>query len=75
MNCELLANCGFFKKYAERYNLSCKGFIKLYCQGPRRNECQRKQCGQEHGEPLSDDMMPNGQILVERGASKEDTVY
>ena len=64
--CELLKTCGFFKKYQSVKDLACKGFIKLYCKGPRMDECKRKQYRTEHGEPPPDDMLPSGQIITKR---------
>ena len=64
--CELLAKCGFFKKYQDIKDLACKGFISRYCRGPRQDECKRKQYRQEHGTPPSDDMMPSGQMMAAR---------
>lgn len=62
--CELLPKCGFFKKYDESKHFACKGFIKQFCKGEKMNECKRKAYRKENGKPPSDDMMPNGQILV-----------
>ncbi len=62
--CELLAKCGFFKKYQETKDLACKGFINKYCKGPDMNECSRKAYRKEHGAPPSDDMMPNGMMVA-----------
>lgn len=75
MECELLADCGFFQKYCNEKGLACRGFIKLYCQGEKQGECKRKQYRLEHGAPPPDNMMPNGLMFVERLAPKEDTVY
>lgn len=36
----------------------------MYCQGDKQSQCKRKQFKAEHGHPPSDDMMPNGQILL-----------
>jgi hypothetical protein len=62
--CELLTKCGFFKKYQTAKDLACKGFIQRYCKGPNMNECKRMQYRKENGTPPSDDMMPNGQMIV-----------
>ncbi len=62
--CELLEKCGFFKKYQSTKELACKGFIINYCQGPQLNDCLRKKYRQEHGVAPSDDMMPNGRMIV-----------
>jgi len=62
-DCELLEKCGFFKKYQASKELACKGFISLYCKGPKQNACVRKQYRQEHGVPPNDNMMPNGMMI------------
>jgi hypothetical protein len=62
--CELLNTCQFFKKYNETKNLACKGFIASYCRGPKMNQCQRMEYRKKNNCPPSDDMMPNGQIIV-----------
>jgi len=61
--CELLAKCGFFKKYAESKDLACRGFIRQYCRGDGQASCKRKEYRQKHGSPPSDDMMPSGQLM------------
>jgi hypothetical protein len=61
--CELLGNCGFFKKHSEAKSLACQGFIKNYCKGEKMDECKRKKYRQEHGSPPHEDMMPNGQMI------------
>ena len=62
--CELLATCGFFKKYRATKNLACQGLIQQYCKGPMMNQCKRKQYRKQHGSPPPDDMMPAGQTMV-----------
>ncbi|MBW2645016.1 MAG: hypothetical protein JRE23_02340 [Deltaproteobacteria bacterium] len=62
--CELLAKCGFFKKYQETKNLACKGFINKYCKGPDMDECKRKAYRKKHDAPPADDMMPNGMMVA-----------
>ena len=62
--CELLETCGFFKKYGLTKDLACRGFIRMYCRGPRMGECLRKQFRLEHGTPPPDDMMPSGRAIV-----------
>ncbi len=64
--CELLETCGFFKKYQAMKDLACKGFIKLYCRGPKKEICKRKQYRAEHRELPSDDMLPSGDMIVNR---------
>ncbi len=62
--CELLASCGFFRKYKGSKDLLCKGIIQMYCTGSKMDECKRKEYRKKHGTPPSDDMMPSGQNLV-----------
>ena len=61
--CELLAACGFFKKYQETKNLVCKGFINQYCTGRQMEECKRKKYRKQHGDAPSEDMMPSGKMV------------
>lgn len=62
--CELLANCGFFKAHQASNDLACKGFIKQYCRGPLMNQCKRKEYRQKNGVAPADNMMPNGALLT-----------
>lgn len=64
--CELLATCGFFKKYQDTLNLACKGFIKTYCKGELMDECKRKEYRAEHGVPPEDDMLPSGHMMPKK---------
>ncbi len=61
-NCELLATCGFFKKYAGVQSIACARMTKDYCKGPKMNECKRKEYRKQHGTPPPDDMMPSGNM-------------
>ena len=61
--CEKLATCGFFRKYAEVKDLACRGFINQYCKGDKMDQCKRKEYSRKHGEAPSDDMMPKGQNI------------
>ena len=71
--CEILNQCGFFKKYQAVKDLACRGFIRLYCRGPKMDQCKRKQYRAEHGVPPSDDMMPSGDpIMISKDAPKSD---
>jgi hypothetical protein len=63
ISCELLEKCGFFKKHQETKELVCRGFINQYCNGPKQNECKRKEYRYEHGVPPGDDMMPSGHLM------------
>lgn len=62
--CELLASCGFFRKYQATKNLACKGFIAQYCQGPAMNQCKRKEFRNQNGTAPSDNMIPSGQMIT-----------
>ena len=64
--CELLSQCGFFKKHGGAENLACKGFIQSYCKGPKMNQCKRKEYRQAHSRPPEDDMLPSGQMLGQK---------
>ena len=63
-NCELLEKCGFFRKYRETKDLACRGFLHMYCQGPKMIECKRKEYRRQHGAAPPDDMMPNGMMIA-----------
>jgi hypothetical protein len=63
--CELLNNCGFFRKYKSTKNSECQSFIAMYCGGFKMRECKRREYRKSHGKLPSDDMMPTGQMLVE----------
>ncbi len=63
MKCELLEQCGFFRKYRDTLNLACRGFIKTFCEGERMDACKRKEYRLKHGTPPPDDMMPSGQMV------------
>ena len=58
--CELLENCGYFKKYRNSEKELCQGWIRQYCMGPKMEKCKRKIYRQQHGTPPPDDMMPSG---------------
>ena len=62
--CELLAQCGFFKKYNTTKQLACRGFIAQYCKGAQMNQCKRKEFRRKNGIAPSDDMMPTGQMMA-----------
>ena len=61
--CELLATCGFFRKFQSLQDMACRGFIKAYCHGPQMDECKRKQYRRQHGTAPPDDMLPTGQTM------------
>ena len=64
--CELLEDCGLFKKYQDTNDLACTGFIKVYCRGPKLGECKRMEYYLEHGTLPSDDMLPSGTMIVKK---------
>jgi hypothetical protein len=61
--CELLAECAFFKKFAKTHVAACQGMIAEYCRGIRQSECKRKQHREKYQEPPSENMMPGGSII------------
>jgi hypothetical protein len=61
--CELLANCGFFKKYQSTNDIACKGLIRQYCKGPLMDRCKRKEYRTKHNAAPPDEMMPSGRML------------
>jgi hypothetical protein len=63
--CELLETCGFFQKYRFVDNEACETLIAMYCKGSMMDECKRKEYRNKHGEPPSDDMLPDGEMIVE----------
>lgn len=63
--CELLEGCGFFAKYSESKKEECLGFIKEYCIGEKKDECQRKAFKEKNGISPDDNMTPNGYMVVE----------
>lgn len=64
--CDRLPQCGFFKKYGDTIQLACRGFVSMYCKGPKREVCQRKVYMRDHGHPPVDEMMPSGQMITKR---------
>jgi hypothetical protein len=62
--CELLDQCGFFKKHSSSKELVCKGFINKYCKGDMMDQCERKKYRSQKGTAPPDDMMPNGRMLA-----------
>jgi hypothetical protein len=63
MQCELLAICGFFKKYNNPQNRTCQEFIRRYCIGPDTHKCKRLEYRKSYGQPPDDDMMPTGLMI------------
>ncbi|WP_298036681.1 hypothetical protein [uncultured Desulfuromonas sp.] len=63
LECELLSQCGFFRKHETTLDLPCRGFVQAYCRGPRREACQRRAYLLLHGFSPPDDLLPNGQVV------------
>ena len=63
-DCEKLPQCGFYHKYGSSRDILCKGFLAMYCRGPKMDDCARKKHFVEHGHPPIDEMAPNGHILT-----------
>jgi hypothetical protein len=62
--CANLPMCGFFKKYCDSNKAACLGFIKLYCKGEKRDDCERKKYRKLHNAPPPDEMMPSGAMVM-----------
>ena len=62
-DCELLAECAFFKKYAKTHVAMCNGMIAEYCRGSKLNECKRKQHQLKYEELPPENMLPGGSII------------
>jgi hypothetical protein len=61
--CEMLAECAFFKKYSETHSAACHGVIVRYCRGGQQSECKRKEYLLRCEKPPPVNMMPGGSIL------------
>jgi hypothetical protein len=62
-DCELLAECAFFKKYAKTLVVDCRWLIAEYCRGSKQSECKRKQHRLKHEEPPPENMLPGGSLI------------
>ena len=62
--CEKLAKCGFIRKYKDSKSMACKGFIHQYCNGPKQEQCKRKEYSIANGTPPSDEMLPSGKMIA-----------
>lgn len=62
-DCELLEQCGFFKKFMDSHQAACKGLIVQYCKGPKKDMCKRKVYKAKHGKPPVDEMLPIGTMF------------
>lgn len=59
--CEFLDECPIFLRFHSKKSVSL--WIKMYCQGPRINQCQRRRMKIEGFEvPIT--LLPNGKELV-----------
>ncbi len=67
--CPNLSKCGFFKEYEndERMHEALRGFVNLYCKGPRQEDCIRKKVSKALGGPdhVPLNMKPNGKRIIE----------
>ena len=61
--CPSLPECGFMRKWGQKKDLACQGFIARYCKGALQTTCKRKEFKMQNNRPPSDNMMPNGTIL------------
>ena len=62
-DCELLAECAFFKKYAKTHVAVCQGLIAEYCRWSKLSECKRKQHQLRYEAPPPENMLPGGSII------------
>ena len=60
MKCEFLDGCAFFNKHKEALGSAYDGFVRKYCDGPKMDDCKRRQYRITNGKPPSEDMLPNG---------------
>lgn len=58
------SNCGFFKKYATSEKAVDLGVLKLYCQGPRQEACERMVYRKTFSSVPPDEMFPNGALVA-----------
>jgi hypothetical protein len=67
-DCNNIARCTFFdiKAKDRMQQLALKGFMKLYCMGPKQDQCLRRFVGKSLGGPdkIPCSMMPNGHPLT-----------
>lgn len=70
--CELLEDCGFFKKYMYSLEMECRGYLMTYCHGSLMSECKRKEFREVNGFLPDDDMLPSGQMMPDRLKPKHD---
>jgi len=62
--CNNLENCNFFKTYQhdKSMNLALRGFIHMFCQGRKQDQCVRKKISKTLGgsQFVPPNMLPNG---------------
>jgi hypothetical protein len=72
--CDSFRDCTFLRscESLREYKLAVAGFIRLYCSGPKIDECVRKKVGRELGgqQHVPANMLPNG--LPRSGTSDAD---
>jgi hypothetical protein len=61
--CELLEECGFFKKYRQYDDEACEELIAQYCKGSMKAGCKRKEYRNKNGHPPPADMLPDGEMI------------
>ena len=64
-DCPKLETCPFFVKHGDDLPETCLALISLYCRGDHQHLCKRLGFREEHGYRPSDDMMPNGDHLLD----------
>ncbi len=62
-DCELLAECEFFNKYAKTHAAMCKVMIAEYCRGSKQSGCKRKQYQLKYEALPPGNMLPGGSII------------
>jgi hypothetical protein len=62
-DCELFAECAFFKKHAKTHVAASHWMIAEYCRGSKQSECKRKQHLVKYEEPPPENMLPGGSII------------
>lgn len=63
--CPKLDSCRFFVKHGKEIPEASRALVVLYCRGNLQARCKRLEFLEEHGVRPSDDMMPNGDHLLD----------
>ncbi len=63
--CPKLERCPFFVKYGSELPETCRALVELYCRGDHQHHCKRLTFLEEHGYRPPDDLMPNGDHLLD----------